>query len=180
MAEYGREQRNQLSRAIANSETGSRQLKGIVDNRTSKIEHSQNPIQLFSVTKTGNAIIKNNLAITRQNQNVYTYSNLHKNVAYSENHHNLEGVSGSTGHAERQVFDEELLTHGTAPRNISIVTERPPCSAPTGMGCSEYFQQVEQNHPGFTFDFTHIVNDGSTKDDLYLIYNAVTRNPRLL
>ena len=33
MAEYSREQRNQLSRAIANSETGSRQLKGFVDNR---------------------------------------------------------------------------------------------------------------------------------------------------
>ena len=33
MGEYSREQRNQLSRAIANSETGSRQLKGFVDNR---------------------------------------------------------------------------------------------------------------------------------------------------
>lgn len=33
MAEYSREQRNQLSRAIANSGTGSRQLKGFVDNR---------------------------------------------------------------------------------------------------------------------------------------------------
>lgn len=33
MAEYGREQRNQLSRAIANSDAGSRQLKGFVDNR---------------------------------------------------------------------------------------------------------------------------------------------------
>lgn len=33
MAEYSREQRNQLSRAIANSDTGSRQLKGFVDNR---------------------------------------------------------------------------------------------------------------------------------------------------
>lgn len=33
MAEYSREQRNQLSRAIANSEAGSRQLKGFVDNR---------------------------------------------------------------------------------------------------------------------------------------------------
>lgn len=35
MAEYRREQRNQLSRAIANSETGSRQLKEFVDNRHS-------------------------------------------------------------------------------------------------------------------------------------------------
>lgn len=33
MGEYGREQRNQLSRGIANSDAGSRQLKGIVDNR---------------------------------------------------------------------------------------------------------------------------------------------------
>lgn len=33
MAEYSREQRNQLSRAVANSEVGSRQLKEIVDNR---------------------------------------------------------------------------------------------------------------------------------------------------
>lgn len=34
MAEYSREQRNQLSRVIANSESGSKQLKGVVDNRT--------------------------------------------------------------------------------------------------------------------------------------------------
>lgn len=34
MAEYSREQRNQLSRAIANSELGSKQLKGFVDNRS--------------------------------------------------------------------------------------------------------------------------------------------------
>lgn len=33
MAEYSREQRNQLSRAVANSDAGSRQLKGFVDNR---------------------------------------------------------------------------------------------------------------------------------------------------
>lgn len=33
MAEYSREQRNQLSRAITNSEAKSRQLKGFVDNR---------------------------------------------------------------------------------------------------------------------------------------------------
>lgn len=33
MGEYNRKQRSQLSRAIANSETGSRQLKGVVDNR---------------------------------------------------------------------------------------------------------------------------------------------------
>lgn len=33
MGEYGREQRNQLSRAVANGETGSKQLKAFVDNR---------------------------------------------------------------------------------------------------------------------------------------------------
>ena len=37
MAEYSREQRNQLSRAIANSGAGSRQLKRFVDNRISNI-----------------------------------------------------------------------------------------------------------------------------------------------
>lgn len=37
MGEYGREQRNQLSRAISTSETGSRQLKRFVDNRISNI-----------------------------------------------------------------------------------------------------------------------------------------------
>lgn len=42
MAEYDREQRNKLSRTIANSETGSRQLKEIVDNRDA------NPINLFN------------------------------------------------------------------------------------------------------------------------------------
>lgn len=38
MAEYGREQRNQLSRVIANSGTGSRQLKGFVDQRMSTLQ----------------------------------------------------------------------------------------------------------------------------------------------
>lgn len=33
MGEYSREQRNQLSRAVANNRTGSRQLKEFVDNR---------------------------------------------------------------------------------------------------------------------------------------------------
>lgn len=33
MGEYDRKQRNQLSRAIANNNTGSKQLKGFVDNR---------------------------------------------------------------------------------------------------------------------------------------------------
>lgn len=33
MAEYERKQRTQLSRAVANSETGSRKLRGVVDNR---------------------------------------------------------------------------------------------------------------------------------------------------
>lgn len=41
MAEYSREQRNQLSRAIANSETGSRQLKRFVDNRYSSVKYMQ-------------------------------------------------------------------------------------------------------------------------------------------
>ena len=38
MGEYSREQRNQLSRAIANSETGSKQLKQIIDNRMLFVE----------------------------------------------------------------------------------------------------------------------------------------------
>lgn len=37
MAEYSREQRNRLSRAVANGETGSRQLKGFVDNRIDNV-----------------------------------------------------------------------------------------------------------------------------------------------
>lgn len=37
MAEYGRVQSNRLSRAIAKSETGSRQLKGFVDNRSNNL-----------------------------------------------------------------------------------------------------------------------------------------------
>nr|WP_302831127.1 hypothetical protein [uncultured Bacteroides sp.] len=48
MGEYGREQRSQLSRAIANNKTGSRQLKGIVDNRPKKrIQNSI--IQKFAI-----------------------------------------------------------------------------------------------------------------------------------
>lgn len=39
MAEYSREQRNQLSRAVANSETRNRQMKNFIDNRK-QIERS--------------------------------------------------------------------------------------------------------------------------------------------
>lgn len=47
MAEYEREQRNQLSRTIANREIESRQLKGVVDNRTNMkaSDNYNNPIQ---------------------------------------------------------------------------------------------------------------------------------------
>lgn len=41
MAEYGKEQRNQLSRAITNSEVGSRQLKGFVDNRPQAVNQTK-------------------------------------------------------------------------------------------------------------------------------------------
>lgn len=50
MAEYSREQRNQLSRAVANSGAGSRQLKRFVDNRhlscNKSVQMSRNIIQL--------------------------------------------------------------------------------------------------------------------------------------
>lgn len=54
MAEYGREQRNQLSRAVANSETGSKQLKGFVDNRriTNKpIQYKKNMLECTTEIK---------------------------------------------------------------------------------------------------------------------------------
>lgn len=44
MAEYSREQRNKLSRVIANSKTGNGQLKAIVDNRANKIRYIQKKI----------------------------------------------------------------------------------------------------------------------------------------
>lgn len=47
MGEYYREQRNQLSRAIANSGTGSSQLKGFVDNRRKAT------VQRFQVYRNG-------------------------------------------------------------------------------------------------------------------------------
>lgn len=55
MAEYSREQRNQLSRAVANGETRSKQLKGIIDNRAvitrsdiNKIVNRKTLLQLVS------------------------------------------------------------------------------------------------------------------------------------
>lgn len=56
MGEYGREQRKQESRVIANYETGSKQLKGIVDNRSSVLLQSklmqvtQRIVSQFSLT----------------------------------------------------------------------------------------------------------------------------------
>lgn len=45
MAEYSREQRNQLSRAIVNSEAGSKQLKRFDDNRESKVTQMMTHIE---------------------------------------------------------------------------------------------------------------------------------------
>lgn len=45
MGEYGRKQRNQLSRIIANIETGSRQLKGFVDSRRVLMKQQKNMIE---------------------------------------------------------------------------------------------------------------------------------------
>lgn len=53
MAEYSREQRNQPSRAIANNATGSRQLKGFVDNRTMKKNNTSSLIQRFLIYRAG-------------------------------------------------------------------------------------------------------------------------------
>lgn len=46
MAEYRREQRIQLSRAITNNETGNRQLKEFVDNRNCLVNHLSEVVQL--------------------------------------------------------------------------------------------------------------------------------------
>ena len=59
MAEYSREQRNQLSRAIANNMAGSRQLKGVTDNRT---RYQKEIVQFLrtniTAKKASNAVIK--------------------------------------------------------------------------------------------------------------------------
>lgn len=52
MGEYGREQRNQLSRAVANNETGSKQLKGFVDNRKIPMLLNSQILQMVPVIKT--------------------------------------------------------------------------------------------------------------------------------
>ena len=54
MGEYSREQRNQLSRVIANSETGSRQMKGFMDNRrgTNKpVQYKKNMLECTTEIK---------------------------------------------------------------------------------------------------------------------------------
>lgn len=61
MAEYGRKQRNQLSRAIVNSETGSRQLKNVIDNRYLGIKQAK----LKNVIQCG---------IAKENYNAPNYS----------------------------------------------------------------------------------------------------------
>nr|DAQ41665.1 MAG TPA: hypothetical protein [Caudoviricetes sp.] len=48
MAEYSREQRSKLSRTLANCETGSKQLKGFVDNRKQKVIQQQKDVRTIS------------------------------------------------------------------------------------------------------------------------------------
>jgi hypothetical protein len=134
--------------------------------------------QLLTVTKTTGATYKNNLAVTRENLGKYSWTHLTKNVAYSEDNQNFEGISGQSGHSERAVFDQELLNNNGA-RHITITTERPPCDAPSGEGCEQYFTNWENNHPGFTFTFNHIINADEGQNELYTIYRASTRNPRI-
>lgn len=71
MAEYVREQRKQESRVITNSETGSRQLKEIVDNRNCYAEQmSNNNTQFFKkvVQRDMHPNIKKDLLTIKDNQ----------------------------------------------------------------------------------------------------------------
>lgn len=68
MGEYRREQRNQLSRVIASSETGvGRQLKGFVDNRSKIIQRTTN-LSYNNNLVSGNTII-NSVNHTRESVN---------------------------------------------------------------------------------------------------------------
>lgn len=57
MGEYSREQRNQLSRAIANSGTGSRQLKELMDNRCCSDKQTKSVSQFWTKEGVDNVVI---------------------------------------------------------------------------------------------------------------------------
>lgn len=64
MTEYRREQRKRPSRAIANNETGSRQLKEFVDNRNCSVNHLSEVVQCHKPKRGvnfGYDMIKNDL-----------------------------------------------------------------------------------------------------------------------
>ena len=53
MGEYGREQRNQLSRAVGNSEHKSGQLKGFADNRSQTIKYQNTQCEVDKISNNG-------------------------------------------------------------------------------------------------------------------------------
>ncbi len=135
-------------------------------------------IQAITTTKDTSKAMKDSLALTRSNLNRYSYAYLTSNVAYSMDHTDLEAESSQSAHSEREIYEKELLKDNKA-REMSIATERPPCSTgTTGEGCSNFFTRMEQE-TGFTFLFSHIIDDGEGQDELYDIYRATTRNPRI-
>ncbi|WP_347396533.1 hypothetical protein, partial [Parabacteroides leei] len=85
MAEYSREQRNHLSRAITNGDTGSRQLKGFVDNRcmTQKVDN-----QLKIIQKIIKREKEHQIKISNNSQYIKQLKEIQSNHMYSTKSYN--------------------------------------------------------------------------------------------
>lgn len=104
MAEYSREQRNQLSRAVANSETGSRQLKGVVDSRKFVLSNSLIPVvqaQTITTYATPN----------RRGGNSIIHSFSHERVDMTENAKNQAARQSGYGAGGAHLKKRQVCNH---------------------------------------------------------------------
>lgn len=106
MGEYYREQRNQLSRAIANSGTGSKQLKGFVDNRNSSTNLNSCVLQLYASMHVpyGNPITHKAIGLRKDKFAKTNGDNYESNIGYFLDGGDDHYFGNSSGHSEERML----------------------------------------------------------------------------
>ena len=131
MGEYGRQQRYQLSRVIADNRCGNRQLKGFVDNK-----RGSSLIQMIRVARTAARPNIDALADARRNIFPSLGTSTH-NFAVGKGYPNSWASSNAEGHSEARTA---AMTLGilAGRRSIEILSEREPCDS-----CRNDMEKIE-------------------------------------
>lgn len=119
MAEYGRVQRNRLSRAIANSETKSRQLKEIADKRVNHNNWSHPEVNYTIVTQCMNRNLPPRpLGLTKEAWNKYVRE--FNNRTHTVNDLN-DPRNNPINDAKKHLAVGDFLFHGTTKRALRSI-----------------------------------------------------------